>query len=602
MELSLSLLGETEVRLDNKLLENLSAEKACALLFYLVVESHHAHRRDALAEMFWPEKPQGYGRNSLKQNLSLLRSALGDRELEEPFLLTSNRDLQFNTGSNFQVDLLEFEDLSRKARQHCQNTEETCEKCAALLNQAAGLYRDDFLNGFYLSDSPDFNEWVLTKRESCKRQMGEILGRLISCLETKGEYKAAARYAEQLVSLEPWSEISHRQLMRLLATSGKRSAALKQYHNCEAMLANEFGVQPTPETKRLFEAIKKWDQQVDGSTAEFKSPKSDNAVDIVDVAQSPGIRGWVRISVSLSFLVLVGMIYILFGQNWLEGDFVVQPDHNLASPSETDSGAEQVQLLTPDLNTSEGGSGSISNNLPDPNSPPESTAPVIDFSESDYPSSTYPDLACLPGEELLYLEDFQDGQAQGWQEIEYQAQDWEIINDPGTPGNLILTRPSTFEGYSDLRDHEFDNAVWRLKIMHPAKTISTFTWKWQERYYASEKGMVDFSGYPIWIHFPGVHVNRIEEPYSDLALRWEHNTLRLNTWHNFEISTFEGKYEVWIDGISFVEYQDPTPLPPGRLVIGVGMEGEPENHTQVYFDDFIVCGLSDPFVSMYSDP
>jgi len=49
MELSLSLLGETEVRLDNKLLENLSAEKACALLFYLVVESHHAHRRDALA-------------------------------------------------------------------------------------------------------------------------------------------------------------------------------------------------------------------------------------------------------------------------------------------------------------------------------------------------------------------------------------------------------------------------------------------------------------------------------------------------------------------------------------------------------------------------
>jgi DNA-binding SARP family transcriptional activator len=69
MELTLFLLGETEVRIDGKLLKDLSAEKACALLFFLVVESHHAHRRDALAEMFWPEKPQGYGRNNLKQTL-----------------------------------------------------------------------------------------------------------------------------------------------------------------------------------------------------------------------------------------------------------------------------------------------------------------------------------------------------------------------------------------------------------------------------------------------------------------------------------------------------------------------------------------------------
>ena len=136
MELSLSLLGETEVRLDGKLLDNLSAEKAYALLFYLVVESQYAHRRDALAEMLWPEKPAGSGRNSLKQTLSLLRIALGDRDLEEPFLLSSNRDLQFNIGCSHQIDVREFEDLTKKVSAHPHTASIICEGCTELLERA----------------------------------------------------------------------------------------------------------------------------------------------------------------------------------------------------------------------------------------------------------------------------------------------------------------------------------------------------------------------------------------------------------------------------------------------------------------------------------
>jgi hypothetical protein len=47
--------------------------------------------------------------------------------------------------------------------------------------------------------------------------------------------------------------------MRLLAMSGKRSAALKQYHDCVEMLDNELGVTPTSETIELFEQIKEWE-------------------------------------------------------------------------------------------------------------------------------------------------------------------------------------------------------------------------------------------------------------------------------------------------------------------------------------------------------
>ena len=71
-----------------------------------------------------------------------------------------------------------------------------------------------------------------------------------------------------------------------------------------------------------------------------------------------------------------------------------------------------------------------------------------------------PSEACMPGERLLYIEDFQDGEGQGWMEIEYRAQEWDIVSDPDNPGDLVVTRPATYEGYANLQDRSFDNAVW----------------------------------------------------------------------------------------------------------------------------------------------
>ena len=187
MELALSLLGETEVSLNGNMIDDLCAEKAQALLFYLAVESDRAHRREFLAELFWPEKPPGFGRNSLKQALSQLKKALGDQGSDTPYLISSKRDLQFNTGSSHQVDVLQFEEISAQVRKHCGSDQSQCDKCLLLLRDSSDLYRDDFLADFYLSDSPEFNEWVLAKREAYKRIMAENLARMAKYYEEKAD-------------------------------------------------------------------------------------------------------------------------------------------------------------------------------------------------------------------------------------------------------------------------------------------------------------------------------------------------------------------------------------------------------------------------------
>ena len=63
-------------------------------------------------------------------------------------------------------------------------------------------------------------------------------------------------YIRRLLSLEPWREEAHRQLMLLLAQAGQRSAALAQYEVCRQALAEGLGVEPGPETVALYKRIR----------------------------------------------------------------------------------------------------------------------------------------------------------------------------------------------------------------------------------------------------------------------------------------------------------------------------------------------------------
>ena len=57
--LVIRLLGPFEVTLDGEPVTGFETRKARALLAYLAVEGDCSHRREALAEMLWPGRPEG---------------------------------------------------------------------------------------------------------------------------------------------------------------------------------------------------------------------------------------------------------------------------------------------------------------------------------------------------------------------------------------------------------------------------------------------------------------------------------------------------------------------------------------------------------------
>lgn len=238
MKLRLQLLGGFRALLDEKPLEGFISSKAPALLSYLAVTGRPVSR-DELAGLLWSDQPDDIAKTSLRQVLSNLNKLLGEHIRIERNLV------EFSPLSPIQVDVLALEKIAR------QNDLPDLDGQI----QAVESYRGDFLQGFQVREAPEFEEWAVTQRERYRLMVLQLLGDLAGHGAQQGDYPQAIHYARRILQLEPWREETHRQLMLWLTRSGQRSAAIKQFHDCQAVLAKELRVTPSAETAALYQRL-----------------------------------------------------------------------------------------------------------------------------------------------------------------------------------------------------------------------------------------------------------------------------------------------------------------------------------------------------------
>ncbi len=253
--LSISLLGPVQVLVDGTRSAAFSYNKARALLAYLAIESGHTHQRDTLVGLLWPDLPNDAARANLRQALADLRQAIGDAAATPPFLHITRETVQFNANSVYALDVAAFRELLAACEAHSHRHIDRCRLCAARLEQAAALYRGDFLAELSLTHSAPFEAWVVMQRERLHQSALDALGHLATFYERSGALEQARRTVARQLELDPWCEEAHRTLMRLHTLSGRRSAALHQYEICRRILAHEFDAQPDATTIALYRLI-----------------------------------------------------------------------------------------------------------------------------------------------------------------------------------------------------------------------------------------------------------------------------------------------------------------------------------------------------------
>src|ERR671933_400207 len=253
--LSVSLPGPPQATYDGQPLAGFESAKVWALFAYLLVEADRPHPREALMALLWPEQPEAVARHNLRQALANLRQVLDDRTHAPPFLHITRASVQFDPAA-CDLDVATFTSRLTLATRHPHRDADACAPCARWLRQAVALYRGAFLDHVFVRESVTFEEWATLKREAFHQQALDALARLARYAQHRGATGAAASWLRRLLELDPLDEGAHRALMRALARSGQRTAALQQYARCCRVLQEELGVEPDEETVALYHAIR----------------------------------------------------------------------------------------------------------------------------------------------------------------------------------------------------------------------------------------------------------------------------------------------------------------------------------------------------------
>jgi DNA-binding SARP family transcriptional activator len=248
--LTIALLGPPRVEQDGTPIA-VDTRKAIALLAYLALGDDAGASRSTLAALFWPDVDQSRAHAALRRTLSTLHKALAGA-----WLRIDREQIALPRTADVGIDVFEFQARLEAWRAHGHPAPMVCDRCLAALAEAAALYRDDFMAGFTLRDSPGFDDWQFFQAEALRRGLASALERLVAGLSRRAEHEKASSYARRWLAQDPLHEPAHRRLMELYAWAGQRSAALRQYQDCVRVLDKELGVAPLDETTQLYFAIR----------------------------------------------------------------------------------------------------------------------------------------------------------------------------------------------------------------------------------------------------------------------------------------------------------------------------------------------------------
>ena len=248
-QLKLFLFGPPRLECQGENVE-ISLRKALALLIYLVVTDGE-FSRDELATMFWPESDQSSARANLRRTLYTVNKKSGEE------ILSAGREIvSLNPQIDVWTDIEIFRQDIEKSLQSGEPPDDMNAHSISLIEKSVALYECDFLAGFSLPDSPEFDEWQFFEAESLRGMLVTALKQLVSAYHSRGDNAQAIHHARRWLSLDPMHEPAHRLLMELYAESGQQAAALRQYKECERILDQELGIPPQSETTELYQNIR----------------------------------------------------------------------------------------------------------------------------------------------------------------------------------------------------------------------------------------------------------------------------------------------------------------------------------------------------------
>jgi len=216
-------------------------QKSRELLYFLL--SHPPRTKEQIGLALWPEASTAQLRSSFHDTVYRLRRALGGKE----WVAFEKRRYAFDRSLSYSYDVEAFEENLAEAR---RIQAEAPDQAIRHLQEAVSLYGGDFLEDFAES------EWAMARQEELRRAYQEAMLFLGGLQYAGARYSEAADAYRKAIVHDRFLEEAHRGLMRCQAAMGERGSALRHYDELVALLEEQLGAPPTPETTALYEELR----------------------------------------------------------------------------------------------------------------------------------------------------------------------------------------------------------------------------------------------------------------------------------------------------------------------------------------------------------
>jgi DNA-binding SARP family transcriptional activator len=224
MPLVIRLLGAPSIDVDGVPRRPPRGRKSWGLLAYILLAERPPSRK-RLASLLFAEADDPLG--ALRWSLAEIRRSL------RPYAEVSGdpATIQFADGTPAVIDIVGVAD-----------------------DGAAGVSDSELLEGMSFAGCDAFETWLLVARRRVAGVVEAVLREEAFRELTADRPAAAATLAARLVSRNPLDENFQELLVRCLATSGQRDAALLQATRCEQLVRRQLGIEASPSVRRAADA------------------------------------------------------------------------------------------------------------------------------------------------------------------------------------------------------------------------------------------------------------------------------------------------------------------------------------------------------------
>ncbi|WP_424217466.1 AfsR/SARP family transcriptional regulator (plasmid) [Streptomyces sp. BI20] len=238
-----NLIGPFEIVTNDGRVHRPGTPKVCQTLALLLTRPGEIITADLLIQELWGERPPRSALTTLQTYVYHARRMLVQEQVTDRQLIVTSPTGYAIQVEDSEVDVRIFEDLVNTSRNQLADNEAALAR--RTVQQALDLWRGPALANFPAGD-------VLTGHiahlDELRIRAFEIR---IESDDRLGRHRESIPELRRLTNDYPLNEWFHSRLIATLGATGRRAEALQAYQNVRRLLADELGLEPSLELKRL---------------------------------------------------------------------------------------------------------------------------------------------------------------------------------------------------------------------------------------------------------------------------------------------------------------------------------------------------------------